>query len=59
MHFLALGALVFLLFHLTTDRGDHMRARFVVCANGTLTKPKLARIQGMETFTGHSFHTSR
>ena len=47
------------LWHLTTDRGDHMRAKFVVCANGTLTKPKLARIKGMETFAGHSFHTSR
>ena len=47
------------MWHLTTDRGDRMRAKFVVCANGTLTKPKLARIQGMETFTGHSFHTSR
>ena len=45
--------------HVTTDRGDHMRAKFVVCANGTLTKPKLSRIAGMETFTGHSFHTSR
>ncbi len=43
----------------TTDRGDTMRARFVVCANGTLSKPKLARIKGMETFAGHSFHTSR
>ena len=47
------------LWHVTTDRGDHMRARFVVCANGTLTKPKLARIAGMESFAGHSFHTSR
>ena len=47
------------LWHLTTDRGDDMRAKFVVCANGTLTKPKLARISGMETFAGHSFHTSR
>ncbi len=45
--------------HVTTDRGDRMRAKFVVCANGTLTKPKLARIKGMETFAGHSFHTSR
>jgi len=45
--------------YLTTDRGDTMRAQFVVCANGTLSKPKLARINGMETFTGHSFHTSR
>src|SRR4051794_14001859 len=42
--------------HLTTDRGDAMRARFVICANGTLSKPKLARIEGMETFAGHSFH---
>ncbi|HEX4906421.1 MAG TPA: NAD(P)/FAD-dependent oxidoreductase [Acidimicrobiales bacterium] len=47
------------MWHLTTDRGDTMRARFVVCANGTLSKPKLARIAGMETFEGHSFHTSR
>jgi cation diffusion facilitator CzcD-associated flavoprotein CzcO len=47
------------LWHVGTDRGDHMRARFVVCANGTLTKPKLARIRGMETYRGHSFHTSR
>ena len=36
-----------------------MRARFVICANGTLSKPKLAKIAGMETFAGHSFHTSR
>ncbi len=42
-----------------TDRGDKMRARFVVLANGILTTPKLARIAGMETFKGESFHTSR
>ncbi|MFV0307798.1 MAG: flavin-containing monooxygenase [Desertimonas sp.] len=42
-----------------TDRGDAMRARFVVLANGILTSPKLARIKGMETFGGDSFHTSR
>jgi cyclohexanone monooxygenase len=47
------------LWHLTTDRGDHMKARFVICANGTLSKPKLSKIKGMETFQGHSFHTSR
>jgi len=47
------------MWHLTTDRGDHMKARFVICANGTLSKPKLAKIKGMETFKGHSFHTSR
>ena len=42
-----------------TDRNDEMRARFVVLANGILTTPKLARIQGMETFKGDAFHTSR
>jgi cyclohexanone monooxygenase len=42
-----------------TDRGDRMRARFVILANGILTTPKLARIAGMEKFKGESFHTSR
>ena len=43
----------------TTNRGDRMRARFVILANGILTTPKLARIEGMETFKGEAFHTSR
>jgi cyclohexanone monooxygenase len=43
----------------TTDRGDAMRARYVILANGILTSPKLARIAGMETFQGETFHTSR
>ena len=42
-----------------TDRGDTMQAKYVVLANGILTTPKLARIQGMETFKGSAFHTSR
>ena len=42
-----------------TDRGDAMRAKFVVLANGILTTPKLARIDGMQSFAGESFHTSR
>ena len=42
-----------------TNRGDAMRARFVILANGILTTPKLARIAGMETFAGDAFHTSR
>ncbi len=42
-----------------TDRGDAMKARYVVLANGILTTPKLARINGMEKFQGESFHTSR
>jgi cation diffusion facilitator CzcD-associated flavoprotein CzcO len=47
------------MWHIATDRGDRMRAQFVICANGTLSKPKLSRIAGMERFAGHSFHTSR
>ena len=47
------------MWHVHTDRDDHMRARFVICANGTLSKPKLAKIGGIDDFDGHSFHTSR
>jgi cyclohexanone monooxygenase len=42
-----------------TDRGDAMRAKFVILANGILTTPKLARIEGMQSFQGDAFHTSR
>ena len=42
-----------------TARGDAMRARVVMLANGILTTPRLARIDGMERFAGESFHTSR
>ena len=45
--------------HLRTDRGDDMRARFVVTALGPMTRPKLPGIPGLETFAGHSFHTGR
>ncbi len=47
------------LWRIGTDRGDIMKARFVICANGTLSKPKLSKIAGMESFAGHSFHSSR
>ncbi len=47
------------MWHIGTDRGDTMRARFVICANGTLAKPRLAKIDGIADFEGHSFHTSR
>jgi len=47
------------LWHISTNRGDHMKARFVICANGILSKPKLTKIKRMTSFKGHSFHTSR
>lgn len=43
----------------STDRGDRMRARYAVVSSGTLSKPKLPGIPGIETFRGHAFHTSR
>ncbi|MEU5259817.1 NAD(P)/FAD-dependent oxidoreductase [Amycolatopsis sp. NPDC021455] len=42
-----------------TDRGDAFRARYVIVSSGTLTQPKLPGIPGIETFRGHTFHTSR
>lgn len=43
----------------STDRGDSMRARYVIVSSGTLTQPKLPGIPGIEGFRGHTFHTSR
>ncbi|WP_405581586.1 flavin-containing monooxygenase [Streptomyces sp. NBC_01092] len=42
-----------------TDRGDRMRARYVIVSSGTLSEAKLPGIPGIETFRGHTFHTSR
>ena len=42
-----------------TNRGDDMKARFVIMALGTASRAKLPGIPGIETFEGHSFHTSR
>ena len=44
---------------ITTNRGDRMRARFVAMGTGPLHRPKLPGIPGIESFGGHSFHTSR
>ena len=44
---------------ISTNRHDRMRARFVCMANGPLHRPKLPGIAGVETYRGHSFHTSR
>jgi cation diffusion facilitator CzcD-associated flavoprotein CzcO len=42
-----------------TDRGDEIRARFVAMGTGPLHRPKLPGIPGIESFAGHTFHTSR
>jgi cyclohexanone monooxygenase len=45
--------------HIRTNRGDDMKARFVIMALGAASRAKLPGIPGIETFEGHSFHTSR
>jgi cyclohexanone monooxygenase len=45
--------------HVRTDRGDDIRARFVIMAIGPASRPKLPGIPGIDSFEGHSFHTSR
>ena len=42
-----------------TDRGDEFTAAFLAMGTGPLHVPKLPGIPGLESFAGHSFHTSR
>ncbi|MDO8912788.1 MAG: NAD(P)/FAD-dependent oxidoreductase [Phenylobacterium sp.] len=42
-----------------TNRGDEFTASFIGLGTGPLHVPKLPGIPGIETFKGHSFHTSR
>jgi cation diffusion facilitator CzcD-associated flavoprotein CzcO len=42
-----------------TDRGDEIRARYLIMAVGILNLLKLPVIPGMETFEGKAFHTAR
>jgi cyclohexanone monooxygenase len=42
-----------------TNRGDEMHARYIVMASGPLHRPKLPGIDGIDSFEGHTFHTSR
>ncbi len=47
---------------LTTNRGDDLRARFVVMAQGSYNRPKLPGIAGIKDFMnagGHVFHSAR
>ncbi|MEU4571246.1 flavin-containing monooxygenase [Nonomuraea sp. ATR24] len=43
----------------STNRGDAFTAQFVAMGVGPLHVPKLPGIPGIESFRGHSFHTSR
>jgi len=43
----------------STNRGDEIRARFVIMACGVLNMPKLPGIPGIDRFGGKMFHSSR
>jgi cyclohexanone monooxygenase len=45
--------------HIRTNRGDDIRARFVIMCQGPFNKPKLPGIPGIKDFRGHTFHTAR
>mgnify|MGYP000166729861 FL=1 len=42
-----------------TNRGDAFTATLVAVSPGSLTRPKLPGIPGINEFRGHTFHTSR
>jgi cation diffusion facilitator CzcD-associated flavoprotein CzcO len=42
-----------------TNRGDDIRARFVILACGVLNMPKLPNVPGITDFKGKIFHTAR
>jgi cation diffusion facilitator CzcD-associated flavoprotein CzcO len=43
----------------TTSRGDQLAARFLITAGGIMHKAKLPAIEGITSFGGRAFHTSR
>jgi cyclohexanone monooxygenase len=45
--------------HVETNRGDDIRARFLIMAAGSFNRPKLPGIPGIMDYKGHAFHTSR
>jgi cation diffusion facilitator CzcD-associated flavoprotein CzcO len=45
--------------HLLTDRGEHVTARFVVAATGSLNATNVPDFPGAETFRGQWHHTSK
>ena len=44
---------------ISTDRGDDLRARFIIMAMGPINTPKVPHVPGLEDFQGKIFHTAR
>ncbi|MFE0922693.1 flavin-containing monooxygenase [Streptomyces nigra] len=42
-----------------TDRGDAFTARYVCMTAGAMQTPKLPGVPGIESYRGHTFHTTR
>ena len=47
------------MWHITTDAGSPITARFLVNACGVLTTPKMPDIDGIDSFAGITMHTAR
>lgn len=45
--------------HLHTEAGQHLRARFFVCSTGPLNQPRWPDIEGLERFAGDRLHSAR
>ena len=45
------------LWTVTTDKGDTVRARFVIMATGNLSTPRVPDFPGLSTFQGETYHT--
>jgi cyclohexanone monooxygenase len=45
--------------HIVTDRGDSVSAQFCVMATGCLSAAKQPEIDGIDSFSGPTFHTGR
>lgn len=44
---------------ISTNRGDDIRARYVIMAGGPLNRPKLPGVPGIQSFQGRTFHSAR
>jgi len=47
------------LWNVETNKGDKISAKYICSSIGTLNKPKLPKIEHINSFEGHTFHTSR
>jgi cyclohexanone monooxygenase len=45
--------------HVYTDRGDHVVAKYVIAATGSLNATNVPNFKGVESFAGEWYHTSR